>query len=115
MIQCSACGGATKEKAITTKFGPTTVGECVNGCKNDKGYPLGTFAPRKRQNVPQGAVQPAPQIGVAADMLRELQEIKAILLKIAFKKPENKTIQANEEVDDIDEQILDNDQDGTPF
>jgi hypothetical protein len=104
-IQCSACGGATKEKPITTKFGPTTVGECVSGCKNPKGYPLGTFAPRKRQAVPPGAVVQQPTIGTAQEMLRELQEIKAILLKIAFKKPENKTIQATEEVDDIDEQI----------
>lgn len=104
MIQCSKCGGETKEKSITTKFGPTTVGECLGGCKNEKGYPLGTFAPRKKQAP--GAVQPAPQIGVAADMLRELQEIKAILLKIAFKptKPvEAKCIAPNEEVDDIGE------------
>lgn len=86
MITCSACGGTTKEKQINTKFGLKTVGECLCGCKNDKGYPLGTFAPRPRTaQAPVGAVQRPPQVGAVADMLRELQESKAVQLAMNAK------------------------------
>jgi len=47
-----------------------------------------TFKPARAQTRPSyGQPAPTPQIGVAADMLNELKEIKAILLKLAFQKP----------------------------
>ena len=112
-IACSKCKGATREKAITTKFGPTTVGECLGGCLNDKGYPLGTFA-KRGGSAPSGAHTPQPQIGVAADMLQEikrsnilLEEMKALLCKIAFPKGVKPLaiVEPNQDVDDIDDQL----------
>jgi hypothetical protein len=76
MITCSGCGGATKPKNITTKRGPSTVHECISGCVNEKGYALGTFAPR--QAVPPG-LRPAPKIDMSDEILRCLLRIEQIL------------------------------------
>ena len=46
-IVCKECGGETGPgKQINTQRGPAVVHACLSGCKNEKGYPLGTFAPR---------------------------------------------------------------------
>jgi hypothetical protein len=117
-MNCPTCGKQgvlTKTKPRKSDGKTFPVYECSGDCKNDRGYKASWFPPKQARAVAPGAVVSQPSISTASEMLRELQEIKAILLKIAFKKPENKTIQPNEDVDDIDSQILDNDQDGTPF
>ena len=68
-----ACSGETKAKQIQTKRGPTTVYECISGCKNDKGYPLGTFAPRAPGG---GGAQSAEVVEVLKKILSELQAIR---------------------------------------
>ena len=79
MIKCSKCGGATKEKTITTKFGPTTIGECQSGCVNEKGYALWTFAPReKKPSVPPGLAAPR-EPNKQDEILRCLLRIEKIL------------------------------------
>lgn len=61
-ITCSGCGGQTKPKQIKTKRGPTTVYECLGSCVNDKGYKLGTFAPRgPSQAAPAQGGQGSPE------------------------------------------------------
>lgn len=90
MITCSACGGATKVKMINTKFGAKNVGECLSGCKNDKGYPLGTFEKKLPQGVtrPQTASAPAPRSNEVVALLcainAKLGKIEAHLTKPKF-------------------------------
>ena len=67
-VECSGCGGETRPKQIQTKRGPTTVYECVGSCKNDKGYRLGTFAPR----APKEA---GPTSNEALEVLKDIRNL----------------------------------------
>lgn len=44
-MNCSKCGGPTKEKQINSARYTGPVYECLSGCMNGR-YPLGTFPPR---------------------------------------------------------------------
>ena len=78
-MRCSRCQGPTTAKQINTKRGPATVYECTSGCKNDKGYPLGTFAPRGNANPTPPGARPPPQPNTQDEILRCLLRIEAIL------------------------------------
>jgi len=55
--------------------------ECPGACKNEKGYKLSWFPPKKAGSAPQAIS------GASNDqVITLLEEIKAIVLKIAFQK-----------------------------
>ena len=87
MIPCKQCGGQTGPgKLITTVRGPATVHSCLGGCKNDKGYPLGTFAPK----APSPKAVPTNGGNEAVELLKkiylEIQGIRHLLnTKITLK------------------------------
>ncbi len=65
MVNCKQCGGATQAKRFNGKKGPCTIFECLSGCTNEKGYPLGTFPPKNpQQNYSQPSIIPG-QLAVA--------------------------------------------------
>jgi hypothetical protein len=78
-MNCSQCNGPTTEKQIVGKFGPTKVYECTSGCKNAKGYPLGTFPPRGNKNATPPGARPPAEPSKQDEILRCLLRIEKIL------------------------------------
>jgi len=78
-ITCSQCHGPTGPgKQINTKRGPAVVHSCLGSCKNEKGYALGTFAPRA-----PGAGQATRSSGTTDELLTKiLAELVSIRLYI---------------------------------
>lgn len=91
-VVCDKCGGETKPKQITSKKTGKqyTIYECQSGCMNGK-YPYSCFAPKVAKSAP------TQDNNIILD---KLEEIKSILLKLAFAdKPAVKKAKKAIEVD----------------
>ena len=82
-MKCPNCGEegiATKTKPRKTDGRVFDVFECPGSCKNEKGYKLSWFPPKK------GTTGQAVSGASNDQVITLLEEIKAIVLKIAFEK-----------------------------
>lgn len=92
MIYCDKCQGTTNPKQINTKRGPATIYECTSGCKNDKGYAHGVFAPRgsgpspaqprpAQVAQPQGAAVSPQALTVLKSIDSTLKDLRSMMQK----------------------------------
>lgn len=105
MNTCQGCGAPMKTVPAGISKNTGKPYSAFEACSNRQC----TFKPARTQTRPSyGQPAPTPQIGVAADMLNELKEIKAVMLAINAKLAKNLHWQQLKKVDDAGVSAADN-------